>query len=51
MSRTARQLTVVVVIMVAVLGLSTGIASAHATVVTSNPGDGQSVLSSPPKSV
>lgn len=47
MSRTARQLTVVVVIMVAVLGLSTGIASAHATVVTSNPGDGQSVLSSP----
>lgn len=47
MSRTARQLAVAFAIVVAVLGLSTGIASAHASVVTSSPLDGQSVPSSP----
>lgn len=47
MSRIARQLAAALAIVVAVLGLSTGIASAHASVITSTPVDGQSVPTSP----
>ncbi|MTA43474.1 MAG: copper resistance protein CopC, partial [Actinobacteria bacterium] len=45
MSRTARQLAAVVAILIGVLALGTGIASAHATVVSSTPSDGASLPS------
>lgn len=47
MSRTTRQLLAVLAILVGVLTLGTGIASAHATVETSSPADGQSLPTSP----
>lgn len=47
MSRTTRQLLAVLAILVGVLALGTGIASAHATVETSSPADGQSLPTSP----
>ncbi|MSX95538.1 MAG: hypothetical protein F2739_03240, partial [Actinobacteria bacterium] len=47
MSRTARQLAAVVAILIGVLALGTGIASAHATVVSSTPSDGASLPSAP----
>ena len=47
MSRTARQLAAVVVILVGVLALGTGIASAHANVLSSTPSDGASLPSAP----
>ena len=47
MSRIARQLAATVAILVGVLALGTGIASAHATVVSSTPADGQSLATSP----
>ena len=45
MSRTARQLVAVFAILVGVLVLGTGIASAHATVESSSPIDGESLAS------
>jgi copper transport protein len=47
MSRTARQLAAVVAILVGVLALGTGIASAHANVLSSTPSDGASLPSAP----
>lgn len=47
MSRTARQFACAIAVLCAVLAFGTQIASAHATVVSSTPGDGQSVPSSP----
>ncbi len=47
MSRTARQLAAVVAILGGVLALGTGIASAHANVVSSTPSDGASLPSAP----
>jgi copper transport protein len=47
MSRIARQLVAALAILVGVLAFGTGIASAHATVETSSPADGQSLSTSP----
>ena len=47
MSRTARQLAAVVAILIGVLALGTGIASAHATVQSSTPSDGASLPAAP----
>ena len=47
MSRIARQLVAALAILVGVLALGTTAASAHATLETSSPADGQSVLTSP----
>ena len=47
MSRTARQMAAAITILLGVLVLGTGVASAHASVVTSSPTDGQSVATSP----
>ena len=47
MSRIARQLVAALAILVGVLALSTTAASAHATLESSSPADGQSVLTSP----
>lgn len=47
MPRTARQFATTIMILIAVLVLGTGIAAAHATVVSTNPADGGSVPSSP----
>ncbi|CAB4596707.1 unannotated protein [freshwater metagenome] len=47
MSRLARQLVAALAILVGVLAFGTGIASAHATVETSSPADGQSLSTSP----
>ena len=47
MSRMARQLAATLAILVGVLALGTGIASAHATVESSSPADGQSLPTSP----
>ncbi len=47
MSRIARQLAATIAILVGVLALGTGIASAHATVESSTPADGQSLPASP----
>ena len=47
MSRIARQLVAALAILVGVLALGTTAASAHATLESSSPADGQSVLTSP----
>jgi copper transport protein len=47
MSRIARQLVAALAILVGVLALGTTVASAHATLESSSPADGQSVLTSP----
>ena len=47
MSRIARQLVATLAILVGVLALGTTAASAHATLESSSPADGQSVLTSP----
>lgn len=47
MSRMARQLAATIAILVGVLALGTGIASAHATVESSSPADGQTLPTSP----
>jgi len=47
MSRMARQLAATLAILVGVLALGTGIASAHATVESSSPADGQTLPTSP----
>ena len=47
MSRSTRQLVVALAILVGVLALGTTAASAHATLESSSPADGQSVLTSP----
>ncbi len=47
MSRTARQFAAALAILFGVLVLGTGVASAHASVISSSPADGQSVATSP----
>ena len=47
MARAARQLAIGLVVLIGVLLLGTGVASAHATVVSSTPADGSSVATSP----
>ncbi len=47
MSRIARQLVAALAILVGVLALGTTVAAAHATLESSSPADGQSILTSP----